>query len=239
MTREVLSAASVAVFLLAFSLVCISCANEPTTAEEIVAGCAEAMGGMDKIAKLETLRAMSIYPDHGDHQLPFELKRPNKSRDANGQLIFDGKRACFVREVDGNVELEFIDQEELVDFDVQIGFYFPAFFEYASEFDGVENLDGKKHYKLKVDLPLGAEMTYWIDAETYLPARAAARFMLGGEERLPYRDLFDYKEVDGIYLPHGFTYPSRDGEERIEGTVVSYELNVPFEEGYFEIPSQQ
>ncbi len=205
-------------------------------AEAIVAGCAEAMGGMDSIEKIKTLRIKSVYPDHGDHTIYFEIERPDRSMAWNGELVFDGERACALKGFDRNSEALLIDQAEWVDYPVEIAYFFPAFFEYPAEFIGMETVDRRDYYKLSVTLPLGAVMSYLIDPETFLPVKAMARFALEGREITAFHDLFDYREVEGLYLPYGFSYGSRYGQ--VKGWITEYELNVEFEDGYFELPPQ-
>ncbi len=211
-----------------------SCAEHRLTAEEIISRCAAAMGGIQNINDMRTIRMYRIYPDHGEHPLIFEMERPNRSRDAGGKLVFDGKRACWIRGVDGNSQPELVDPEEWIDFEVEIAYVFPAIFEHLSEFLGAETIDRREFYKLRVILPLGAAITYFIDSETYLIVKAAVHFKMNDTEINAYRDYFDYREVNDIYLPFGFTYGSRYGQ--IKGWVESYEINIPFDDDYFRIP---
>ena len=213
-----------------------SCTEKRLSAEEIISRCAEAMGGIQNIGNLRTLRMYRIYPDHGEHPLIFEMKRPNQSRDAGGQLVFDGKRACWIRGVDGNSKPELVAPEEWIDFEVEIACVFPAIFEYTTEYIGIEKIDRHDFYKLKVNLPLGAAITYFIDDETFLITKANAHFKMNDKEINAYRDYFDYREVNDIYLPFGFTYGSRYGQ--IKGWVEAYEVNIPFDAGYFKIPDE-
>jgi len=211
-----------------------SCTEKRLSTEEIISRCAEAMGGIHHINNLKTIRTYAVFSDHGEHPLLFEIKRPNLSRSAGGKLVFDGKRACWIQGINGDSKPELVDPEEWKDFEVEIAFVFPAIFEYPPELIGVETIDRREFYKLKVTLPLGATIIYFIDNETYLIVKAAANFKMNNNEVNPYRDYFDYREVNDLYLPHGFTYGSRYGQ--IKGWVESYEINIPFNNDYFRIP---
>jgi hypothetical protein len=204
------------------------------SADQIVARCAQAMGGQEKINALKTMRFHPIFPDHGYKPLPFELKRPNLSRVLNSRLVFDGRRACFLKGSTGKTGPEMVDDEEWQDYEVEIGFYFPAFFEYRSEFLGEFTVEERGTYALDVTLPLGARLTYFIDKETFLPLKVTAVFTIRGTIFRPERIYSDYKEVAGILFPHGFTYSSPHGI--LKGVMESIDLNVPLPDELFAIP---
>ena len=211
-----------------------SCGKRPLTAERIVARCAEAMGGMDNIQKIKTIRIHAVYPDHGDHPLILEIRRPNLSFNPQANLVFDGKRLCFLNGSDHKSGPELVDPEEWKDGDTDIAYNFPAFFDYAAEYLGTDTIDRRTFHKLLVALPLGAEMTYWIDAQTFLPVKAAARSIMYGKEFNSRRDYSDFRETGGVFLPYGFTYGSRYGQ--IQGKVESIDINPVFPEDHFRIP---
>lgn len=212
----------------------ILCKTKAITSEKIIANCANAMGGMEKINSVITIRFRSVYPDHGSHTLVFEMKRPNLSMNPAINLVFDGQRACFLKGQDNKSEPELVDEEEWKDFEVEIAMKFPAFFDYPAEYAGEERLNEKIHYKLAVALPLGAKMVYFIDQESFLIAKVTADFILYGEERHAEQELSDYREVDGILFPYGFTYGSRTGQ--MKGWIHSIEINFSVSDGYFKIP---
>ena len=202
--------------------------------ELIISKCAEAMGGQEMISSIKSLRINEVFPDHGEHPMIFEMKRPNLFRNPRINLVFDGKRACFLNGSDNNSKPELVDEEEWKDFEVDIAFHFPAFFDYPATFEGVESGEGKDEIKIKVELPLGAVMIYYIDCRTFLISKAVAKFKLGVKEYTPFRDYFDYKPVSGILFPHGFTYGSRNGQ--MKGWVKLIEVNSEFDVDMVKIP---
>jgi len=192
------------------------------------------MGGGVKINEIRSLKIDEIYPDHGEEPMTFEMKRPNLFRNPRANLVFDGKRACWLNGRDNKSRPEMVPAEEWKDFEVDIAFHFPAFFDYPAVYSGSEVIEGMEVVKLKVYLPLGAVMTYFIDCNTWLVTRTEAKFILDGKEYAPYRVYSDYRPVDGVVLPHGFTYGSRKGQ--MNGWVSSFHVNFPFHEEYVEIP---
>jgi hypothetical protein len=224
--------------ILALLLVFYSCKNKPLTSQDIVDKCAEAMGGWEKIKDLKTLRIGGVWPDHGDNILYFEMKRPNLCYNPQAFLSFNGKRACLLKGKDYNSEPVIVDPEEWKDYELEMGYYFPAFFEYSSDYLGIETIEGEETYKLAVNLPLGVKMTYFINVKTCHPVKIEADFKMYGKTIHAWRDLSDYREVDGIRYPHGFTYPSRDRQSRINGRIESVEINIPLSDDKFKIPDE-
>ncbi len=224
----------IALFCASIFLTLSSYPDEPVTAERIISRCAEALGGYDVLNDIETLYVKAIYPDHGDVPMEIIVKRPNKSFNPRSNLVFDGKRICFLKGRDGRSDPEFAPEGDWKDGEVEIAYHFPAFFEYPAQYLGDENLDGRRFYKLEVDLPLGAKMTYFIDAESYLTAKVMFEFVMRGKEIKDWRDLGNYKDVDGFKYPHSFTYDSRTGRQN--GWIHSIEINGPVSDDTFKIP---
>ncbi|MBU0494976.1 MAG: hypothetical protein KKA73_17520 [Chloroflexi bacterium] len=202
------------------------------TAERLVDECARAMGGIEKIDALETMRFTQNFPDHAG-LIRYEIKRPNRVR-MGDDLVFDGERASWLegRSPDGTL---LVPQEEWKDFEVDIAWYVPAFFDYPAEYMGTETLDDVETHKLQVALPLGAVMTYYLDAQTYLVYRAIARFTIGGQEYHPERTYSDYRLHDGILYSYAFTYEGRTGV--FTATMRSIEFNVPLGDERFAVPT--
>ena len=128
--------------------------SAPITAEHLVEECAQAMGGMEKIDGLETMRTAQHWPDHGI--IRYEIKRPNLVK-MGDDLVFDGERAAWLTG-------ELVPEEEWKDFEMDIGWYVPAFFDYPAEYLGTEVIDNIETHILRVTLPLGAVMTYNLDS---------------------------------------------------------------------------
>ncbi len=200
----------------------------PLTAERLVDECAEAMGGIAKIEALETIRSAHHWPDHGT--IRYEIKRPNLVR-MGDSLVFDGERAAWLTG-------EPVPEEEWKDFEMDIGWYIPAFFDYPAEYLGTEVVDNIETHILQVTLPLGAVMTYNLDAQTYLVYRATSEVAVGDQVYHYERTYSDYRLHDDILYPHAFTYASRDGTEVLTATMETLEFNIPLEDEHFSAPSQ-
>ncbi|MDH4196146.1 MAG: hypothetical protein OEW05_01910 [Candidatus Aminicenantes bacterium] len=211
-------------------------AADRLTASEVVAKCAEAMGGKAKIDGLKTLRVGAVYPDHGDKTFFTEIKRPNMSYESASYLVFDGKQACLLKGMDTKSGPQLVEGADLADFDVIVGCFIPAFFDFPSDYLGAETVDGRLTHKIRPKLPHGAEMVYYIDAATWLPYKISTHMTIRGQAFDAERGFSDYKGVDGILYPHGFTYPSRDKKSVLQGRIASVEINPALDEAHFTIP---
>jgi len=218
----------------------VACAQE--TAERIVARSADAMGGSEMIAALTTLRIRTVYPDHA-YPVISEIRRPNQMRtEGVGEyvLVFDGQRGAFLERApaeDGTPQgPELIDTKYSRDFELDIAFAFPAFFDYPSEYLGREVVDGVETHKLVVELPLGVPMTYFIDADTYLPLKARADITVDGTEYHPERVYGDYRETEGFLYPRTFTYFWLPDDVN-EASVEAVDVNVTLADDRFAIPA--
>jgi zinc protease len=211
-------------------------AADGLTATEIIAKCAEAMGGKAKIDGLKTLRVGAVYPDHGDKTFITEIKRPNMSYEEASYLVFDGKRACLLKGLDMKSGPQLVGEEELVDFDVIVSCLFPAFFDFPSDYLGAEKVEGRLAHKIRPKLPHGAEMVYYIDAVTWLPYKISTHMTIHGQVFDAERGLSDYRDVEGILYPHGFTYLGRDRKSVLQGRLTSVEINPLLDDAHFKIP---
>jgi len=206
----------------------------PLTAKRLVEKCAEAMGGVEKIDSLKTMRFAENWP--GRPVLIYEIKRPNLTK-MGDVWVFDGKRAAMsIVNVDGTPGVELAPEEEWYNFEMGIAWHFPAFFDYPAEYMGTEIVDTIETHKLQVTLPLGAVMTYNLDAHTYLVYKATAHFTIDNKEYHPEHTYSDYRLVDGILYPHAFTYEGRNGTEVFTATMKKLEFNVPLEDERFSVP---
>jgi hypothetical protein len=78
------------------------------------------------------------------------------------------------------------------------------------EQEGVDAVDGKAAYKLKVTLPTGDVRHVWVDAESFLDVQVESARRFDGKLKPMYTAQKDFRTVDGIKLPFLM-------ETRIEG----------------------
>ena len=148
-------------------------------------------------------------------QLPFlmELERPKKTRvelQFNGQTaiqVFDGANGWKLRPFLGRRVVEPYTADEMKMSSMQADLDGPLV-DYAAkgtqvELAGMEKVDDRDAYKLKLTLKSGQAMHAWIDAQTFLEVK-----MEGQPRRLdgvyhPVEVYFrDYRTVNGLQIAH-------------------------------------
>jgi len=170
------------------------------------------------------------------------VKRPNLFRNEvqSGVLVFDGQRAAWVKrgpDKDGNPRIpELIKPADWKHFEVDIALAFPACFDYPSELKGIEKVNGADAYGLFVQLPLGGNVTYFIDCKSFLVTRRLVSWDGDPNEEL-WENLVDgYIDYDGILFPDGYVYQGREGKEK--GLYKNFRFNINPEDGLFKIPEE-
>ena len=208
------------------------------TATQIIAECAEALGGAERLDNLRAFRTTASWD--GEDPVVTEVQRPNMFKTlGRAVLVFDGARAAMLQGPEENGEAggpELLGAEVWKDFEIDFAFNFPAFFDYRTEYLGLDTLDGTPVHQLLVALPLETRMTYLIDANTHLPLAARTAVTIDGTDYTPERVYLEFREVEGILFPSRF----RQGwtpETAQTGVLESAEVNVAFAEDHFEIPA--
>ena len=213
-------------------------AAEPVTADQLVARCAAAMGGAERIAAIGTLRVAVEYPGKKG-PCTVEIKRPNHIRsEADYILVFNGKRAGYLKGAPSTEGRDpgpkLLPAEEGKDFEVDIAFLFPAFFDYPAEYLGLETIGGEEFHKLGVVLPMGIRMVYLLDVHTFLPRTIVAEIPYQGSIYRPEHTVGDYERTDGVLFPRTSTATGWGPAGRAR--ITSVEVSVPLADDRFEMP---
>ena len=153
-------------------------------------------------------------------QLPFTmyLQRPHKER---VELLFNGKKAIQVYDGDNGwklrpylnrLEVETYSANELKISSTQAeldGYLV----DYASkgtrlELEGMEKVENRDDYKLKLTLKTGQQMHLWIDAQTYLETKVEGQPRVLDDVKHQVEVYYrDYRAVNGLKIP--FTLETR------------------------------
>jgi hypothetical protein len=147
-------------------------------------------------------------------RLPFqmELKRSHKMRlevTVKGDTavqVYNGKQGWKLRPYLGRTSVESMSPEELraaaaeteldgplMDFTAK---------GYQLELMGMEQVEGKDAYKLKLILPGSVVRHVWVDATTWLEVKVDNSRKMDGKDRLMETYLRDYKPHNGLLVPH-------------------------------------
>lgn len=209
--------------------------------EEIVARAWQAMFGERSNADIQSLYVEGCF--HGS-TVPNRttVRRPNLFRNetTSGTLVFDGRRAAWAKREPDEAGTprgpELIEPGYWRHFEVDIALLFPAFFDFPAEFKGVDKVNGSDAFKLYVALPLGGNVTYFIDAKSFLVTRRLVNWDGGADGDLWENLIENYSNYDGIRFPDGYAFQGRQGKEK--GYYKNVRFNVEAGDELFVIPNE-
>src|SRR5713101_8025168 len=184
------------------------------TADEIVARYIKAVGGIEKIQAVQSLRRSGKYIGGGGFEAVIlqENKRDASVREEfslQGMTAinaYDGKTGWKIEPWNGKKDPEALGEEETksivedADFDGPLVNYQQK--GYKVEFAGMDKFEGTDTFKLKVTKPNGDVYIYYLDTDYYVPIKIDTKRLVRGAEREFETALGDYKEVAGWYLPY-------------------------------------
>jgi len=147
-------------------------------------------------------------------QLPFlmELARPRKMRfelQFNGQTavqVYDGANGWKLRPFLGRNVVEPYTEDEMKTASIQADLDGPLV-DYAAkgthiELTGMEKVEGRDAYKIKLNMKSGQTVHVWIDALTFLEAKIEGQPRRLDGTMHPVEVYFrDYRTIDGLQIP--------------------------------------
>jgi len=159
-----------------------------------------------------------------------DVKRPRKARievQFNGETavhIYDGQNAWKIMPFLDRYNVEPYPSEEMNDAPASLDLDGPLIDYEAKgtfiELDGMEKVDGRDAYRLRLTMKDGTVRRIWIDGQTFLEAKVEAtprRF--NGNLHAVITFYRDYKLVQGLTIPHLFV-TALDGVEQTEKVIV-------------------
>lgn len=182
------------------------------TAQKVLEDYINAIGGKKKISGVKSVKSvMTGDTAMGQMSMTTVTVEPDKFAmmiGASGmtiqQIVVDGDKGKMSG-MGGNKDLGKEEIEKYKDQAIPFmeGRY--AEFGYKAELKGVENLDGKKAYKIVVTDPQGQAKTEYYDMNNGLKIRTIQTVTEGEQTVTSVYDYADYKEADGILFPHTTT----------------------------------
>jgi hypothetical protein len=217
------------------------------SADSLIAKYIQALGGMQRIQAIQSLRRTGKYTGSGGFQAAVvqENKRPNRVREEfslqgmTGINAYDGHDGWKIEPWQGKRDPESLGEEEMhsilddADFDGPLVNYQAK--GNRVEFQGLEPIEGSDAYKLKVTRPNGDINFVYLDAEYYVPIRIDIQWMIRGAPTEIEISLGDYKQVAGVYLPFSYEVGAKGGSSSDRGktTYDKIEANVPLDDQRF------
>jgi hypothetical protein len=218
------------------------------TINEIVEKNAIARGGLSAWRSIQSMK-MSGEMDAGKGiRLPFqmELKRSHKMRlelQIKGDTavqVFDGKQGWKLRPFLGRSTVEKMSPEELrsaaaeTELDGALMDYMAK--GYQLELVGVEQVEEKDAYKLKLTLPGNLVRHVWVDAASLLEVKIDGSRKMDGKDRTMETYLRDYKLHNGLLVPHLLETVTEGVKGSQKLVVDSVVLNPPLADERFSKP---
>lgn len=226
--------------------------SAPTlTAAQIVDKNVAARGGLQAWRNVKTL-SMSGKMEAGGKQnveLPvlFDLKRTRKSRielQFEGQTavqVYDGTNGWKLRPFLNRRDVEPFTPEELKAASMQADLDGPLV-DYETkgtrvDLEGMEPVEGKPAYKLKLTLKSGQVQHVWVDADSFLEVKIEGTpRRLDGKYHPVVTYFRDYRQVNGLVIPY-LNETAVEGVKRTEKIKIeSVTVNPNLEENLFAKP---
>lgn len=217
--------------------------------DEILAKNYQARGGLERITSVTSARITGTMSMGGGMEAPFvwQWKRPNKLRleftfqGMTGVQAYDGQTGWMVMPFMGSSAPERMPDDQLAeikdqaDFDGELVNWKEK--GHQVELVGKARVEGTDAYKLKVTKKNGDVSYVYLDAEYFLEIRGEGKRTLRGQELEFESSISDYKEVDGLLIPHAMSSKAKGmpgGQTLIFSKV---ELNVPLDDALFAMPA--
>lgn len=218
--------------------------------DEILSRNAEARGGVEKLAAVQSMRLTGRL-SMGGMEAPFTMskKRPRMVKmeftiqGMTGTQAFDGTNGWMVMPFMGKKDPEAISGDMLEELEDQADFDGP-FIDYAKKGNKVEllgqaDVEGAPAYKLKLTRKEGNETTVYIDVETFLEVKMEARRKMQGQEIEGETTLGNYREVEGLLIPFSIEIKPKGAPAGQTITIEKAEINPTIEDAAFRMPAAE
>lgn len=229
---------------------CCALSATAQTADDIVARYLKAVGGIDKIQSVKSLRRSGKFIGGGGFEAVIlqENKRGGSVREEfslqgmTGINAFDGKTGWKIEPWAGKKDPEALGEGEMKEIVDDADFDGPLV-DYQRkgnkvEFAGVDKFEGTDTYKLKITKPNGDIHIYYLDTDYYMPIKIDVKRMVRGEERESETALGDYKLVNGWYLPFSVeTNPKGHPQDKAKYVYDKIDANVAIDDSRFAMPA--
>ena len=227
----------------------VSLAASGQTADEVVSRYIKAVGGMDKISAIKSMRATGKFTGGGGFEALIinENKRPNMVRNEfslqgmTAVSAYDGKNGWRINPFGGKKDAESMGEEELKQIIESADIDGPLVNAPAKgvkiEYVGKEDYEGSDVYKLRVTLANGTVQHYYLDTDYYVPIKVETKRMVRGTEVEFEQILGDYKEAGGVFFPFSIESGPKGSSFHSTVTFEKIEINPAIDDSRFTTPT--
>jgi len=219
------------------------------TLDDIVEKHIKARGGAEKLESIQSIKTTGKYYMQGtDYPFTTYQKRPHSIRietifqDMTIIQAYDGKTAWAIMPYAGSTEPQKLPAEQTkgikyqADYDgFLVGYQDKG---YTIQLLGKEDMEGTDVYHLELDTHEDIIVHLYLDASNFLELKMSMNDDLRGEEVRIDTYKRDYREIDGVMIPHSI-------ESLVEGKVLSrttiekIELNANIDDAFFAMPEKE
>jgi len=219
-------------------------------ADEVVNKHIKAIGGLEKIQALKTLKFTGKFSAGGmDVTFTQTFKRPLMSlmeatiQGMTMKQAFDGTQGWMINPFTGKKDPDLMpkDQEKAFkknsDFEGQLVNYKEK--GSTIELIGKEDFEGTQVFNLKLTDKEGDITNYYFDAETFLIVKQADKMKFESKDVNTVSLLSDYKSVEGVMMPFSMEVNMSEspmGSQKI--TIEKWEANIPIDDSIFKMPAK-
>jgi hypothetical protein len=228
------------------------------TAEEIIDGYLEVIGGVEAIQNVEGV-IINASANQGGLELPIEIvsskNRSSLTISIQGQELKDGVFDGEVLWSSGFPDFKPVksDEEDVINFKNEIQ-EFPDVFVtykdlgYTAEFDGTDDFEGTEVYKIKmtktpylIDGEENPNIDYYLfDMDNYVLLAVWSEMLEGpGKGAVIQQSFSDYQEVEGVYYPFSLTFGAKGQPGGQTFVVQSMEINPELDDSDFKFPEEE
>lgn len=204
------------------------------SADEVIAKYLQAIGGADNLKKINTMHSTGSMTIQGTKlQVDEKLMAPNLNKlsiSMNGteviKNVYNGEKGIMSqmgRQID-------YSEDQLKEKSDTKGLFNQLYYKDAGfkvEAEGVETVDDKKAYKLKITTPSNRTTTEWYDVNTGYLLKSVTSSDANGQAVEQTFEFSNYKKTGDIYLPYtiDLTVGSAAGSQQMEMQLDTITLN--------------
>lgn len=238
------------VLVFAAAAVVFSLPATAQTADEVIAKHFAAVGGVDKLKAVKSIRITGRAEVGPGLEAPvtMEVKRPAMSRlelTIQGMTMvqaYDGTMGWQVVPFQGKKDPEPLSADDLKDVQEQADSIDGPLMDYKAkgnqvELLGKEKIEGADSYKLKVTVKNGNVHTLFIDSDSYLEIKDVTKRMQNGTEVEIESTSADYKEVEGLIFPFSREQSIKGSPQKQRIIIEKIELNPSLDDARYKMPA--
>lgn len=256
--RPLLLLGCAAVAVLAVGTATVLPAQEPPaksspapSVDDIVARHVAAVGGLDRIRGIKTLRERGQITAGADRQALVlrERKRPDSTRfelttqGVTAVFVSNGEQGWKVSPFDNDVGPTPLPEEAVAEAAEQADIEGPLVDwkqkGHTVELVGTETVRGREAYKLKLTLASGGERHEYIDVKTMLRTRTESTRTVRGRPLEIETTYSDYKKIGGVQFPHLIEVLAAGRPQMLRVLVEKIEVNPTIADSRFEMPAAE